>query len=96
MSNLIAILAGEPNSINSEIIAKAWKKKKKLKNIFIIGNYSILKEQILKLNIKIPLVKIEKFEDFRREEKLFVLDIPLKFTSAFNANLTEVQFYIFR
>ncbi len=96
MSNLIAILAGEPNSINSEIIAKAWKKKKKLKNIFIIGNYSILKKQILKLNIKIPLVKIEKFEDFRREEKLFVLDIPLKFTSAFNANLTEVQFYIFR
>jgi len=96
MSNLIAILAGEPNSINSEIIAKAWKNKKKLKNIFIIGNYSILKKQILKLNIKIPLVKIEKFEDFRREEKLFVLDIPLKFTSAFNANLTEVQFYIFR
>ena len=96
MSNLIAILAGEPNSINSEIIAKAWKNKKKLKNIFIIGNYSILKKQILKLNIKIPLVRIEKFEDFRREEKLFVLDIPLKFTSAFNANLTEVQFYIFR
>jgi 4-hydroxy-L-threonine phosphate dehydrogenase PdxA len=96
MSNLIAILAGEPNSINSEIIAKAWKNKKKLKNIFIIGNYSILKKQILKLNIKIPLVKIEKFEDFRREEKLFVLDVPLKFTSAFNANLTEVQFYIFR
>ena len=96
MSNLIAILAGEPNSINSEIIAKAWKNKKKLKNIFIIGNYSILKKQILKLNIKIPLVKIEKFEDFRRVEKLFVLDIPLKFDSAFNANLTEVQFYIFR
>ena len=96
MNNLVTIIAGEPNSINSEIIAKAWKNKKKLKNIFIIGNYSILKKQILKLNIKIPLVKIEKFEDFRREEKLFVLDIPLKFDSAFNANLTEVQFYIFR
>ena len=36
MSNLIAIVAGEPNSINSEIIAKAWKEKK-FKNIFIIG-----------------------------------------------------------
>ena len=31
MNNLIAIVAGEPNSINSEIIAKAWKKKKKNK-----------------------------------------------------------------
>ena len=41
MNKLIAIIAGEPNSINSEIIAKAWKKRRKLKNIFIIGNYSI-------------------------------------------------------
>ena len=31
MKNLIAIIAGEPNSINSEIIVKAWKKKKKAK-----------------------------------------------------------------
>ena len=56
MSNLIAIVAGEPNSINSEIIAKAWKEKK-FKNIFIIGNYSILKKQVTKLHIKIPLTK---------------------------------------
>ena len=33
MNNLIAIIAGEPNSINSEIIAKAWKKKRKKKYI---------------------------------------------------------------
>ena len=37
MKNLIPIVAGEPNSINAEIIAKAWKNKK-IKNIFIIGN----------------------------------------------------------
>ena len=27
MKNLIGIIAGDPESINSEIIAKAWKKK---------------------------------------------------------------------
>ena len=27
MKKLIAVVAGEPNSINSEIIVKAWKKK---------------------------------------------------------------------
>ena len=26
MKNLICILAGEPNSINSELISKVWKK----------------------------------------------------------------------
>jgi len=36
MNNLIAIIAGEPNSINSELIAKEWKNKKKKKKIFII------------------------------------------------------------
>ena len=44
---LIPIIAGDPNSINTEIIAKAWKKKSDFKNnIFIIGNYNLIKRQI--------------------------------------------------
>ena len=96
MNNLIAIIAGEPNSINSEIIAKSWIKKKKLKNVFIIGNYSILKKQILKLGIKIPLIKINKLEDFQKDEKLFVLDVPLQFKSTFNVNSSKARDYVFK
>ena len=95
MNNLIAIVAGEPNSINSEIIAKAWKKKKRKKNIFIIGNYNILKKQIIKLGIKIPISKIEKIEDFKREERLFILDVPLKSKSIFNFTSSMTKDYIF-
>jgi len=96
MKNLIAIIAGEPNSINSEIIAKAWKKSGKLKNIFIIGNYSLLKIQILKLGIKIPLIKINKLKDLKKEKKLFILDVPLKFKSIFNVSSSEVKTYVFK
>jgi 4-hydroxythreonine-4-phosphate dehydrogenase len=96
MNNLIAIIAGEPNSINSEIIAKTWKRKKKLKNIFIIGNYSLIKKQIAELSIKIPIIKIRKLEDFKRENKLFILDVPLKFKSIFNFNSFEVKTYILK
>jgi len=96
MNNLIAIITGEPNSINSEIIVKAWKKKKNLKNIFIIGSYSNFKKQIFKLGIKIPLVKISKLQDFKRQEKLFILDVPLKFKSAFSVNSSDVKNYIFK
>ena len=96
MNNLIAIIAGEPNSINSEIIVKAWKKKKNLKNILIIGSYSNFKKQILKLGIKIPLIKINKLQDFKRQKKLFVLDVPLKFKSAFSVNSSDVRSYIFK
>jgi 4-hydroxythreonine-4-phosphate dehydrogenase len=95
MNNLIAIIAGEPNSINSEIIAKAWKKKRK-KNIFVIGNYLILKKQINNLGIKIPIIKIDKIGDMKNEYKLFILDMPLKFKSTFRANSTDVRSYLFK
>lgn len=96
MSNLIAIIAGEPNSINSEIIAKAWKNKKRSKNIFIIGNYDVLKKQFFKLNIKIPIVRVTKLEDIIKKEKLFIYDVPLKFKSAFNINSSEIKKYVFK
>ena len=47
MKKPIGIIAGEPNSINSEIISKIWKKKSDFKNlnIFVIGSYSLIKDQ---------------------------------------------------
>ena len=69
MNRIIAIIAGEPNSINSEIIAKSWMLYKKDKNIFVIGNYSILKKQFLKLGIKIPIIKINNFSDFKKKRR---------------------------
>ena len=96
MNNLIAIIAGEPNSINSEIIAKSWIHKKKPKNIFIIGNYSILKKQITKLGIKISVIKINDLQNFKSQGQLLILDVPLKFKSIFNVNFSDVQAYIFK
>ena len=95
MKNLIAIIAGEPNSINSEIIAKAWKKKK-INNLFIIGNYSILKRQINKLGFEIPIIRINKLEQFKKERNLFILDVPLKSKSIFNVNYSHVRNYVIK
>ena len=49
MKNLIAITAGEPESINSEIIAKTWNKIPFKNKLLIIGNYNLLKNQFKKL-----------------------------------------------
>ena len=51
MKNLICIISGEPNSINSEIIGKVLKMKKKFirQNFFIIGNYKLIKKQFKQL-----------------------------------------------
>ena len=44
MIKTLAIIAGEPNSISSEIIFKAWEKRKKFthKPFFVIGNANLL------------------------------------------------------
>tara|TARA_B100000780_G_scaffold267192_1_gene224047 strand:- start:788 stop:1744 length:957 start_codon:yes stop_codon:yes gene_type:complete len=94
MKKLIAIVAGEPNSINSEIIAKTWKKNKN-NNFFIIGNYLLLKKQIKKIGIKISLNKIDSFNQIQNKNKLYVLNVPLKFKSIFKINGLDISRYIF-
>ena len=60
MLKSIAIIAGEPNSISSEIIFKFWKSRKKFyhKPIFIIGGVELLNRQFKKLKYKIPIKEI--------------------------------------
>ena len=47
MTTPIAIIAGEPNSISSEIIFKCWKLRKKFKHkpFIIIGSIKLLNLQ---------------------------------------------------
>ena len=77
MKNIIAIVAGEPFSINSEIIGKSWKKIKKgfKKKIFVIGNYSLIKNQLQKLHIDIPLKKINSINFNQNFKSLKILDV---------------------
>ena len=76
MKNLIAITAGEPESINSEIIAKTWNKIRFKNKLLIIGNYSLLKNQFKKLNFKLPLNLIRELKDFKKV-KLNILDVKI-------------------
>ena len=60
MNKPIAIIAGETNSISSEIIFKAWKIRKKFKHklLFVIGSIGLLDIQKKKLNYSIKLKEI--------------------------------------
>ena len=61
MNKKIIIIGGDPNSINSEIICKVWKKinSKTRDKIYLITNYNMFKAQKNKLNFKINLEKVE-------------------------------------
>ena len=92
----IAIVAGEPNSINSEIIAKSWKSNKYKKNIFIIGNYLLIKKQLKKINIRIKLESINNLTKERVSDKLQVLNVPLTFQNAFNVKPKDSSRYVLK
>ena len=90
--NNFGIILGEPNSINTEILAKSKAFKSKA---IIIGNYNLLKSQFKILKINRKLKKIEELEDFGKSKNtLKVLDVPLKFKKAFSVNPRESSTYI--
>ena len=61
MKKPIGIIAGEPNSISSEIIFKSWRFRKKYNHrpFLIIGNINLLNKQKKKLNYKFGIKKID-------------------------------------
>ena len=73
MNRFVAVIAGEPNSISSEIIFKSWllRKKNRHKPFFIIGNAQLLEIQKKKLNYQIKIKKINKnfkIKDLKSDE----------------------------
>ena len=92
--NNFGIVLGEPNSINSEILAKSNAYKK---NVIVIGNYNLLKEQLKILKIKRKIKKINNLNNFQKHRGvLHVLDVPLIFKNAFSVNPNESSSYIKR
>jgi len=96
MKNLICIISGEPNSINSEIIGKVLKMKKKFnrQNFFIIGNYELIKKQFEQLKSKIKLKKITKIENNNFAKNNYVLDVPLVFKNPFKVPKKNKRHYL--
>ena len=91
---MIGLVAGEPNSINSEIIIKAWKKIDNKAKIFIIGNYLLIKKQMHEMNLQIPLAQVDRFEDIIEKKKLNIVNIPLDFNSALKINEKNKKKYV--
>ena len=98
MKKPVCIVAGDPNSINSEIISKTWKKKNNLinKNIFVVGSYDLIYEQLKKIRLNIGLKKVSALvgQDFKK--KLLILDVPLKFKDPFNVSKKNKFKYILK
>ena len=100
MNKSIAIIAGEPNSISSELIFKSWQLRKQYnhKPFFIIGNVQILNLQKKKLNYQIKIRKINnnfKISDLKSNE-LPVYNIEYKQKKSFEKISNKSNGYILK
>ena len=83
----IIIVAGEPNSIFSEIFFKSLKIKKFKSPIILIASNNLIKLQMKKLNIdkKIRLIKLLDLRDTNlNNKKINLIDVPFEQKKAFN------------
>ena len=100
MKKPIAIIAGEPNSISSEIIFKCWKLKKKFKHktFIVIGSVQLLNLQKKKLKYKIPIKQINY--NFKKKDlvqnKLLIYNIDFYQKYAFEKISNKSNKYIFK
>ena len=99
MKKPIAIIAGEPNSISSEIIFKSWISRKKFnhKPFLIIGSIKLLNLQKKKLNYHFTIRSIKK--NFKINDlhgnKLPVYDVKYIQKKAFEKISSKSNNYIF-
>ncbi len=97
MNKFYALISGEPESINVEIIAKSWFKFKnhKGRKFFIIGSYDLIKKQLSRIKINIPLNKIKDLKEVKYKKFLNIYDVHLKFKDPFNISNKRKTKYIF-
>ena len=90
----ILIITGDPNSINSEIIFKVWKKMKNQlkKRVFFISNYNLIREQFKSLKYKVNTTKVSNIEVSNNKFK--ILNINLKFKKPFKVGKKNSSKYV--
>ena len=94
--NKIVLIAGDPNSINSEIIYKTWKKINNniKKKIYLIVNFELFRLQLKKFNFKIKLIKVKNFHNDQKINGLKIIDVPLNFSNPFKVTHKNSSKYI--
>ena len=92
----ILIVTGDPNSINSEIIIKVWKKMKKSlrKKTYFISNYNLLKDQFNILNFPGKITKKVNLKE--NDLTIKVLDVDLVYDDPFNVPVKNSSKYILK
>jgi len=94
--NKIILIAGDPYSVNSEIISKVWNKlsNSAKRSLYLIGNFKLLNQQFKKLGYKTPTIRLENIDQIISTPKLKVLNIPFEYIGPFKFSPKKTKKYV--
>ncbi len=98
MKEKILIVCGDPNSINSELIFKCWRKinNSLKKKIYLIGNYNLMKAQFKKLKYKTKIQKVENINNDIKTNNLKIINVDLSFKKPFDVSYEKTSRYVLK
>ena len=73
---MIAVTLGDPNGIGPEIVLKAWASKEVDENLFVVGDFEVLRFCSRRISVEAPLHRMSSLKDFE-PGRLNVLDLHL-------------------
>lgn len=96
MKKKIIIISGDPNSINSELIFKSWKKLNTSvkKKIYLISNFELIKKQFKILKYPIYIKKVKNIETHVNNDQLKIINVELKFTNPFKVPSNKASKFV--
>ena len=92
----IILVSGDPNSINSELIFKSWKKinNSVKKKIYVIANKELLEKQFKKIKCLIKIKEVKNIEEKSESNELKLINVDLKFKDPFNVKKKNASAYV--
>ena len=92
----ILLIGGDPNSINSEIIYKSWRKlKKSIRNkIYVIASFELVKKQFRQLNYSTKLNKIKNLKQAGKSNEINIINVDLNFKNPFKVEKKAASSYL--
>ncbi len=94
----IIIVGGDPNSINSEIIVKCWKRLNKSlrKRIYLISNFNLIKQQLRKLKYSNKIMRVNNINEKLNSDKLKIIDVNVNFANPFKVSKIASSKFVLR
>ena len=94
----IILVSGDPNSINSEIIGKSWRKinNSLKKKIYLISNYNLINDQFKRMKFSTRTTNVKNLNSGENDSSLKIINVKLNYKNPFSVPKKNATKFIYQ